>query len=182
MSKCAYYSKGYHPESSCMKKQIDMLTQLLDKNKISLPECAKKREGGSNLDDKERVHALVSNTSWSSTFIIDSRASRNMVSTRENSPLLMILKVQIFFWEINMLLIVWGRLGLILTMVLSMMCCMSQVFLLISCQCITWLIVGLQRRSYSPMMMLKSLRFWMVYSYKKVLWIIVRRYTSFPIS
>ena len=26
MSKCAYYSKGYHPESSCMKKQIDLLT------------------------------------------------------------------------------------------------------------------------------------------------------------
>ena len=26
MSKCSYYNKGYHPESSCMKKQIDMLT------------------------------------------------------------------------------------------------------------------------------------------------------------
>ena len=25
MSKCAYYSKGYHLESSCMKKRIDML-------------------------------------------------------------------------------------------------------------------------------------------------------------
>ena len=26
MSKCAYFSKGYHPKSSCMKNQIDMLT------------------------------------------------------------------------------------------------------------------------------------------------------------
>ena len=26
MSKCTYYSKGCHPKSSCMKKQIDMLT------------------------------------------------------------------------------------------------------------------------------------------------------------
>ena len=26
MIKCAYYSKGYHPESSCVKKQIDLLT------------------------------------------------------------------------------------------------------------------------------------------------------------
>ena len=26
MSKCTYYSKGYHPESSCMKNKIDMLT------------------------------------------------------------------------------------------------------------------------------------------------------------
>ena len=44
MRKCAYCSKGNHPESSCMKNQIVMLTQLLDKNKISLPKCAKKRE------------------------------------------------------------------------------------------------------------------------------------------
>ena len=48
MSKCTYYSKGYHPESSCMKKKIDMLTQLLEKNNISLPDFSKKREGGSN--------------------------------------------------------------------------------------------------------------------------------------
>ena len=53
MSKCAYYSKGNHPESSCMKKQIDMLTQLLDKNGISLPDSSKKREGGSSSDDRE---------------------------------------------------------------------------------------------------------------------------------
>ena len=29
MRKCAYCSKGDHPERSCIKKQIDMLTQLL---------------------------------------------------------------------------------------------------------------------------------------------------------
>ena len=44
MIKCTYYSKGNHPESSCMKKQIDMLTQLLDKNGISLPDSSKKTE------------------------------------------------------------------------------------------------------------------------------------------
>ena len=66
-----------------MKKKIDMLNQLLEKNNISLPECTKKREGGSNSYAKERVHALVSNTSRSSTFIIDSGASKHMVSTRE---------------------------------------------------------------------------------------------------
>ena len=48
MSKCAYCSKGYHSESFCMKKKIEMLTQLLDKNNISLPDLSKKREGGSN--------------------------------------------------------------------------------------------------------------------------------------
>ena len=44
MIKCAYCSKGYHPERSCMKKQIDMFTQLLENNNISLPDCSKKRE------------------------------------------------------------------------------------------------------------------------------------------
>ena len=48
MSKCAYCSKGYHPERSCMKKQVDMLTQILEKNSISIPDSSKKREGGSN--------------------------------------------------------------------------------------------------------------------------------------
>ena len=66
-----------------MKKQIDMLTQLLEKNGISLLDSSKKREGGSSLDDRERVYALVSGTSSSPSFIIDSRASRHMVSTKE---------------------------------------------------------------------------------------------------
>ena len=46
MSKCTYCNKDNHTESSCMKKQIDMLTQLLEKNGISLPDSSKRREGG----------------------------------------------------------------------------------------------------------------------------------------
>ena len=38
MSKSTYCSKGNYPERSCMKKQIDILTQLLEKNGISLPD------------------------------------------------------------------------------------------------------------------------------------------------
>ena len=41
MSKCAYCSKGCHLEISCMKKKIDMLTQLLEKNNISLPDSCR---------------------------------------------------------------------------------------------------------------------------------------------
>ena len=125
MSKCSYCSKGYHPVSSCMKNQIDMLTKLLDKNNISLPDFSKKKEGGSNSKDRERVHALVVGTSISPCFIIDSRASRHMVSTRETFSSLDISKGPKFFREMALLLTVWGRVGLILTMVLSMMCCMS---------------------------------------------------------
>ena len=60
-----------------------MSTQLLEKNNISLLDCSKKREGGSNSEDIERVHALVAGTPSSPSFIIDSRASRHMVSTKE---------------------------------------------------------------------------------------------------
>ena len=61
MSKCAYYSKGNLFESSCMKKKIDMLTQTLEKNGISLPDSSKKREGGSNSEYRERefMHWLL---------------------------------------------------------------------------------------------------------------------------
>ena len=83
MSKCAYCIKGNHIEIFCMKNQIDILTQILEKNGISLPDSSKKREGGSNSEDKERVHALVDGTSSSPSFIIDSGASRHMVSTKE---------------------------------------------------------------------------------------------------
>ena len=65
-----------------MKKQIVMLTQLLEKN-ISLPEGSNKKESASNFEDKERVHALVASTVRYSSFIIDFGASRHMVSTRE---------------------------------------------------------------------------------------------------
>ena len=66
-----------------LETQFSMFTQLLEKNNISLIDFSKKREGGSNLEDKERVHALVSSTSSSPSFIIDSVASRHMVLTRE---------------------------------------------------------------------------------------------------
>ena len=60
-----------------------MSNQLLEKKNISLPDCSKNREGGSNSEYKERVHALVVGTSSSPSFIIDSGASRHMVLTRE---------------------------------------------------------------------------------------------------
>ena len=65
MSKCAYYNKGNHTEISCMKKQIDMLTQFLEKNGISLLDSSKKREGGSSSEDREResMHWLLAHQS-----------------------------------------------------------------------------------------------------------------------
>ena len=61
-----------------------MLTQILEKNNISLPGGASKNEGGSSFEDKERVHALVANTVRSPSFIINHGASRNMVSKQKS--------------------------------------------------------------------------------------------------
>ena len=60
-----------------------MLTLLLEKHNIYLPEGAKKKECASNFEDKERVHALVASTIRSHSFIIDYGPSRHMVSTRD---------------------------------------------------------------------------------------------------
>ena len=70
-SKCTYCGKGFHPESSCKKKKIYMLTQLLEKNNISFPSGANKKDIGSFL--------VVASTLSYPSFIINSRASRRMV-------------------------------------------------------------------------------------------------------
>jgi hypothetical protein len=44
-SKCSYCNHGYHPESSCMKKTIDLMAQTLQQNNLGdcIPENAKKK-------------------------------------------------------------------------------------------------------------------------------------------
>ena len=83
MNKCAYCGKSFHIDRYYMKKQIDMLTQIMDKHNISLTEGTKKNQGGPIFEDNERVHSLVTNIVRSPSFIIDFGASSNMVSTRE---------------------------------------------------------------------------------------------------
>ena len=67
-----------------MKKSIDMMVQLLEKNNIPLQEGTRKKDGGSSSDNKERCHALVVGSSSSSSFIINSGASRNMASIHDS--------------------------------------------------------------------------------------------------
>ena len=63
-----------------MKKIIDMMTQLLDKDNIPLPEGTRKNERGSSSENKDRFQALVVGSSRYYSFIIDSGASRHMAS------------------------------------------------------------------------------------------------------
>ena len=63
-SLCSYCMKGFHPESSCMKKTIDQMEKLLEKHNISLPEGARKTDSGENSKDhNERCHALKASCS-----------------------------------------------------------------------------------------------------------------------
>ena len=82
-TKCTYCHKGWHPESSCMKKTIDQMAQLLEKNSIPIPDDSRNKDGTSNSYNKEKCYALVVGTSNSSTFIIYLGEYRNMVSTIE---------------------------------------------------------------------------------------------------
>ena len=45
-TKCPYCMRGFHPEDSCMKKQVDQLTSLLKHNSIALPQRGKKPDDG----------------------------------------------------------------------------------------------------------------------------------------
>ena len=82
-TKWTYFHKGWHPEISCMKKTIDHMAQLLEKKNIPVPDSTRKKGGSSSLEGKEKCHALVEDTSNSSTFIIDLGDSRYIVSTKD---------------------------------------------------------------------------------------------------
>ena len=97
----------------------------------------KKRKGGSNSEDRERFYALVAGISSSPSFIIDSGASRHMVSIKEEAfTSLDMSKGPPIYWEMTLSMKFWAKGGLILTMVSSAMYCMFQVLPLTSCQCI----------------------------------------------
>ena len=62
-TKCTYFHKGWNLESLCMKKTIDQMAQLLEKNNIPVPDSARKKGGTSSSDGKEKCHALVAGAS-----------------------------------------------------------------------------------------------------------------------
>ena len=71
-----------------MKKQIDAMTLLLEKNNINLPEGKWKRENHDQNIQPERGHALMENVSKPRCLLIDSGASNHIVGTKESFPFL----------------------------------------------------------------------------------------------
>ena len=66
-----------------MKKTIDQMAQLLEKNNNPVLDSTRKKDGTSSSENNDKCHSLVVSTSNYSYFIIDSGDSKNMVSTRE---------------------------------------------------------------------------------------------------
>jgi hypothetical protein len=68
-----------------MKKQIDLMTQVLQKNNLGgfIPEGAKKKKEEDHAPKKGNHHALVANNSSSDSWIIDSSASHHMEAKEE---------------------------------------------------------------------------------------------------
>jgi hypothetical protein len=82
---CTYFNKPNHEESTCMKKQIDLMTQVLQRNNLGdfIPEGAKKKKEEDHVAKKGNHHALVATNSSSDSWIIDYHASHHMVAKEE---------------------------------------------------------------------------------------------------
>jgi hypothetical protein len=83
--KCTYYHKGFHPESACMQKQIDLMTQILQQNNLGdhIPEGAKKKKPEDQSPKKGNSrHALIAINSSPDAWIVDSGASHHMAATK----------------------------------------------------------------------------------------------------
>ena len=66
-----------------MKRTIDQMALLLEKNNITLPEGARKKEVGDQNNQPERGHDLMDNVSKAIDLLIDSGASNHMVACKD---------------------------------------------------------------------------------------------------
>ena len=64
-----------------MKRNIYKMTLILEKNNITLLECARKRDTQDQNNQPERGHALMANVSKDRDILIESGASNHMVFT-----------------------------------------------------------------------------------------------------
>jgi hypothetical protein len=82
---CTCCNKPNHEESTCMKKQIDLMAQALQQNNLGnfIPEMVKKRKEEDLAPKKDNHHALVAINSSSDSWITDSDASHHMGTKEE---------------------------------------------------------------------------------------------------
>jgi hypothetical protein len=83
--KCMYYHKGFHPKSACMQKKIDIMYQILKKQKLGdrIHEGAKKKKPEDPNSKKHNfIHALIAINSSSDYWIVDSGALHHMDASK----------------------------------------------------------------------------------------------------
>jgi hypothetical protein len=84
--KCTYCHKGFHSESTCMKKNIYMMSQILQQNNLGdrIPKGVKKKKPKDmNSKKGNSSHALISINSSPDAWIVDSGASHHMDASEE---------------------------------------------------------------------------------------------------
>jgi hypothetical protein len=84
--KCTYCHKGFHSESACMKKKIDMMSQILHQNNLGdriLEGAKKKKPKDLNSKKGNSSHALIAINSSPDAWIIDLGASHHMAASKE---------------------------------------------------------------------------------------------------
>jgi hypothetical protein len=84
--KCTYCHKGFHSESACMKKKIDLMSQILHQNNLEdhIAEGAKKNKPEDPNSKKfNSSHALISINSSLDAWIIELGESHHMAASKE---------------------------------------------------------------------------------------------------
>ena len=61
---CSYYGRGFHPESSCMRRTIDEMVVLLEKHNIIVPASIRKANHREETKERDEIcHALKASCS-----------------------------------------------------------------------------------------------------------------------
>ena len=82
---CSYCGRGFHLESSCMRRQLDEMALILKKHNISTPASAMKDDSKEEEEEYQRKgHALKACYSSAHVFLIDYGSSNHMAASRES--------------------------------------------------------------------------------------------------
>jgi hypothetical protein len=83
--KCSYCHKGFHLESTCMKQQIDLMSQILQQNNLGdhiFDGAKKKKLEDPNSKKANFIHALFAINSSLDDYIVDSGESHHMDASK----------------------------------------------------------------------------------------------------